>query len=338
MKGERIQGLDYIRAIMSVFVVALHMEAAGKSLIFSPENYLQHTLTFSDFVNFQLLRLAVPAFIFVSCFLYVLHGASGQALKKRFKRLIVLLVFWPLALNIFQHGYPFLYSLVPHSPEALVTVVLRAGNTVYYFFVSLMFCLFVAHCAARLGSRGQIAGFIASLVVVACLPLITMLSQIHLLSAYWNPMNFIAFPFAAVLVARNGQFIDSRRTALAAASLALCSVFAILEWRYLISDAFFPGPAIPAYTRVSLVFGVLSLSILALKPGIRSGPVTRFMATYALSLYCIHPFLMGPVGGYLAGFAIPPALKLYASLALVILLSYVLGPVLRLFLKDELLL
>ena len=57
---NRLEGFDYLRAIMSVFVVVWHMKGAGQSLIFS-DQYHKHVFTISDFVNFHILLLAVSS-------------------------------------------------------------------------------------------------------------------------------------------------------------------------------------------------------------------------------------------------------------------------------------
>ena len=89
----RIQGIDYLRAIVSVFVVIWHMGGGGCSLIFSKEAYLGHVLTLSDFVNFHLLLLAVPTFIFISIYLYASKPICTTSLTKQLSRILVLLSF-----------------------------------------------------------------------------------------------------------------------------------------------------------------------------------------------------------------------------------------------------
>ena len=84
---------------MSVFVVIWHMGGGGYSLIFSRLDCAKHTFVFSDFLNFHILLLAVPVYIFISIYLFSIGRPSFAILRKRVTRLGLLLTFWPLILN-----------------------------------------------------------------------------------------------------------------------------------------------------------------------------------------------------------------------------------------------
>lgn len=334
---NRIQGIDYLRAIMSVFVVIWHMGGGGSSLIFSEDHFLEHTFTFSDLVNFQILTLAVPTFIFVSIFLYAFKSTSESSLFKQLKRLLILVTFWPVAFIIFNYSYMGLKFLVPHSVGQFVMTVLTAANSIYYFFVSLIICTLLTHLVARLGRRIQITGFVVTTLLLGCLPTITKATGFYELSAHWNPLNFIPLSFAAVLVAQNMEHFQSGRKKLIAIALALFVLLSLFEWRYDIGDIFFPGQgsAIPSYTRASLIFGVLALAGFALSPSIRTPLVIKFMASYSLSLYCLHVFLKGPVHEYLLKATQNFFVVNYVSILLVILSSYGMAMILRIYLRQE---
>ncbi len=167
MNKNYLEGIDYLRAIMSVFVVVWHAGGGGRSLIFS-EKYLEHVFTVSDFVNFHMLLLAVPTFLFVSNFLYAMKVANSTALGKRIKRIFVLLTFWPTTFIIFNDGYGGLLNLVPHSVSSFIMTVLQAGNTAYYFFVCLMACLLITHFISKLQLRLQLIGFLLSTLLLTC--------------------------------------------------------------------------------------------------------------------------------------------------------------------------
>jgi hypothetical protein len=337
VKIKHIEGFDYLRAIMSVFVVAWHMEGGGKSLIFSKDRYLEHVFTVSDFVNFHILLLAVPMFIFISNYLYVLGGVSDSVFRKRARRILILLTFWPIALVIFRNGYHGLLNLVPHSLSSLAVTALTAGHTIYYFFVSLILSFSITHIIAKLKFKLQIFGFILSIIIVASLPSFTKMYGFYFLSAYWNPLNFIPFPFAAVLLAQNEDYVRLKMIFLMNSSIVLFVLLSIFEWHYSVADIFFPGQgyAIPAYTRSSLVFGVIVLAILATDQRIKSNGIIKYMAKYSLALYCLHPFLMKPVKAVVAKIFQNETISTYTSIILVILFSYAIAAVLRIYLKEE---
>ena len=214
---------------------------------------------------------------------------------------------------------------------------MQAGDTIYYFFACVMVCLLITHVAAARKIQVQIAGFVLSTALLSCLPQLSMASGIYSLSAYWSPLNFIPYSFAAVLVARNRDYIRAQRTRLLGISIALSVVFSNFEWTYSAADIFFPGEgyAIPPYTRSSLVFAVVAIAIIALEPTIKSNAIIRFMAKYALALYCLHQFLIAPIKELVAKVSQNNMVLSYGSLILVILFSYALAMVLRVYFKEE---
>jgi len=322
---------------MPVFVVIWHMGGGGSSLIFSKDRYLDHVFTFSDFVNFHVLLLAVPTFVFMANFLYVSRGISTANLRRRLKRVLILLTFWPIAFIIFRSGYHGLLQLFPRSLGSFAVTVLTAGHTIYYFFVSLIMCLLITHLIAHLNLRFQIWGFVLAIILLASLPILTKMTGFYPLSAYWSPLNFIPFPFAAVLIAQNMEYVRSKKILLISASLALSVLLSVLEWHYAVGEIFFPGQgyAIPAYTRASLLFSVTVLAMIATEPGIKSNGICTYMATYALALYCLHPFLMGPITRLVARITPNGIFLRYGSIILVILSSYALAMILRKYLKEK---
>ena len=339
MKIEHIEGIDYLRAVMSVFVVAVHMGGVGDSLIFSKEEFHQHVFTVSDFVNFNILRLAVPTFIFVSSFLYILGDPNNTRLKKRFKRILILLTFWPIAFLKYTNSYHGLLEAYPSYLSSIAVMVLSAGNTVDWYFVSLAVCLLLAHLIAKLNVRLQIFGFVLSVIILASLPPLTKVLNFFPLSAYWSPLNFIPFSFAAVLVAQNMDYVRLKRMTLISFSLVLLGLFSIFEWNYALGGIFFLGQdcAIPAYTRTSLLFGVIAIAIIpATEPRIKSNAVIKYMAKYSLGLYCLHPFLTHQVKTHVAKIVQNEIILTCAAIIIVILLSYALAMALKTYyLKEE---
>lgn len=334
---NRIDGLDYLRAIMSCFIVIWHMGGGGQSLIFSEERYIEHIFTVSDFVNFHILLLAVPTFIFISCYLYVLKGVSTEALKKRIKRIFILLTFWPIAFIIFNNSVSGLLLILTSYLSNPAIGVFTALGTIYYFFVSLMICLLLTHMIAELKLQFKIFGFALSVISLSILPSLTKVSGFYPLSAYWNPLNFIPLTFAAVLVAQNINYIRSKIIIIMSFSIVLCIIFSIFEWNYSVGYIFFPGQdyAIPAYTRSSLAFGVIVLALLATDARINSNRIVRYMSKYSLALFCLHPFLMRPITDAMAKIVQNELILTYGSIIFVILSSYAIAMVLRVYIKDQ---
>lgn len=319
-----IEGIHYLRAIMSVFVVIWHMGGGRESLIFFEGAYLEHVFTASDFINFHLLLLAVPTFIFISIYLYSLNPPSTIGFTKQFTRIFILLSFWPVAFILYRNGYQGLMSIVPNSPLDLLYIILRAGKTIYYFFTSLIVCIVISHFYSQLNRKLQIALFLSSLILLTTLPQLTKITGFYALSAYWNPLNFIPLSLAAVLFAQNRESVINNRTIMLALSLVLCVLFSLLEWKYSVDKIFILGQgyAIPAYTRTSLLFAVIAVFIIALDSRIKATSFIKYMARYSLALYCLHPFMMSPVKKIVNIFFQNNILFLCVSTILVIASSY----------------
>lgn len=293
---ECIPGISWLRALLSVSVVAWHMNSFGKSLIFDKNGYVRHVFTLSDLINFQVLILAVPTFFLISCYLYARKNHTMRYCKERVGRFAILAVSWTVAIVIWISGYRGLVSLRPTSLQSFMMTVLSAGHTLYYFFVSLIILTIVTHIFSKLSTILNVIMFVLACVLIFVLPQITITYSLYALSAFWNPMNFVPYPFAAILFARYERFFVERNPQLfiIIVLLAAATLAGFYEWRFYINGIFFDGQgyALPAYTRLSVVcLSILLLSI-GLTKRIRTNGVIDFMSKQSLSLYCLHPFFI----------------------------------------------
>jgi hypothetical protein len=312
---------------MSILVVAWHIHLFGVSLIFSEAEYLIHEFCLSDFINFHILLLAVPVFIFMSLFLFSRKAQSLSTLFSKLKKLLILCVFWVLAIKIWESGSGGLRSLTPTSINSFLSLILTGGGTIYYFFVSLILCLFFTYFILKLSVQKQIIGLLISLICLFVFPQISIAKGFYELSAYWNPLNFLPYCFGAVLLANNIELIVKYFKILSI-SLILFIIFSYLEWSYCVNSIFFPGQgyAIPAYTRVSLFFGALSFMIIALRFKKSTPPIINFMSRYSLPLFILHPFII-PLSKKIAYpfFYVNSFLFSISSFIITISLSYILA-------------
>lgn len=333
MTDHRIIGIDYLRAIFSACVVLIHIRYPSPSTIFNTEQYVNHTFTFSDFINFYLLLLAVPVFFITSNYLVSRKPAEWTPWPSYLKRLLKLAIFWPVLYAIFRYAGWRITEWFPRNLTEIFVFILSAGHTVYYFFISLIGLTMVTHFSKRLTTLWVTTLFIASTFVVGALPLLAIYHEWYFLAYYWNPLNFIAYPFAAILISRSSEFnLTSRRwTYLMIGLLLLFILSAILDWSTYIDFGFFNvnAFAIPAYTRPSLIFLAAIVLLLAIRIRLKSRFFILFMSRYSLALYCLHPFFT-PVGySFLS-------LGLLFALSATVLLSYAAAFVLSSFLKKEL--
>ena len=294
-----IPGISWLRASLSVAVVAWHMNSFGKSLIFDNKEYLRHVFALSDLINFQVLLLAVPTFFLISCYLYARKNPSLHYYTKRISRLAILAVFWTLAAWIWVVlviGYHRLPSLPPPSLQSFTIIVLSAGYTPYYFFVSLIILTTITHIFSKLSTILNIIMFISTCLLIFILPKITMNYTLYTLSVFWNPLNFIPYPFAAILLAREDLLSVKQNPNLwiITVLLVISILLSFYEWRFYIHEIFFRGgqsAAIPAYTRLSVVCSSIMLFFIALTSRIKTNRIIDFMSRQSLSLYCLHVFI-----------------------------------------------
>lgn len=316
---------------MSIFVVVWHMGGGGCSLICSEKKYLEHVFTTSDFINFHLLLLAVPTFIFISIFLYSSQPISFHCLTNRFKRIFLLLTFWPTALIVYNGGHQGILDLLSTSLIGIFFVTLQAGYTLYYFLSSLIICLFASHLFLMLNKTAQLSVLLFSIVLLTFLPYLTSIFSYYPLSAYWNPLNFFPISFSAAFLAKNKDIFMKNKKISLVISLVLCIIFSIAEWKYSLGKIFFLGQgyALPLYTRTSLLFAVFFIFILALDPRIKSNRIIEFMAKYSLALYCLHPFTRKPAMNLVSSLVQSRTAHQYLSIILTVLSSYSIAIILR---------
>ena len=293
---QSIPGFYWLRAIMSVAVVAWHINTFGTSLLFSKTDYRNHVFVFSDLINFHVLLLAVPIFFLISCYLYARKNPSVEYCWRRVARFAVLAVFLTIAGIAWYDGCHGLSLLRPRSLQAFLTTVISAAGTQYYFFVSLMILSVVTHIASKLSTRVNSILFILACALIFALAKAAIAFSLPALIAFWSPMNFMPYPFAAIVMARNEARLASgnSRLLIITSFFAAAILISLYEWRFDVSGIFFDiqAFAMPAYTRLSLVFLSISLLAAVMTRKIRTNRIIEFMSGQSMALYCLHPFII----------------------------------------------
>jgi hypothetical protein len=334
-KNERIYGIDYIRSIMSVFVVMTHFGVVGTSLISSKTQYVNHIFSLSDLISFHVILLAVPSFILVSNFLFILKTPSFKYLLLRTKRVFILFSFWPIAFILFLYGFPGLTIFIPDTPGTFWIDILSAWDTIYYFFMMLLITFWITYFLSELSNRAIIFFFIISCIIVFLVAPLAKSLLYFPLGARWNPLNFIPYSPAAIFISRHRSQIEKKKYHIIFSMTLLAIIFSIIEWHIDVGSIFFKSEvfAFPPYTRVSLVFASIIVLIVALNPRIRELKIISFMSKHSLALYCLHPFFFKIRLIWLSDQHY--IISQYIRMICVILLCYILSIVLKLYLKDE---
>jgi len=289
-------GFDYLRAFMSLAVVAWHLRIFGISALFDKNEFVRHAISFSDIINFHLLLLAVPVFFLISLFLSFEKGVMNNSyFSRRVGRIAGLYGFW-LSFFFLIYGWRSGFaSLGPASGKDLLVKIASGWSTLYYFFFSLL----LMTCLARIVARMRRA--IVWLLLVVSLAslwgtafLVKIGAAPNYLVAYWNPLNFVPYVFIARLLADNADKNLCPPRALLFFLLAVGFVFAaFFEWQWMISSNNFQynDSALPAYTRVSLVLAAVMVFCWSFLIRHRPNRLIRFLSDYSLGLYCLHGYV-----------------------------------------------
>ena len=340
LQRVHISGIDWLRATLSILVVTWHMALISRSEVFSVDNYESHEFGFSDFLNFHVLLLAVPAFMALSCFLFVRHEETPGRFRKRLVRIGILILFWPAALKLWNGSVLEAMESIPRTIPGLAVYGIRAGNTIYYFFVSLLICLTVCQLCRNLSTRAVTFLCGGFCILVAALPIVAERTQIFQLSAYWNPFNFLPYAFGSIILARRELSLNQPGIRVRAACVLafVAAAVAMVEWHYYPDAIHFRGHGyvMPGYTRISSVGLAYLVMVLAIHPSIRPNPIVAYMSRASLALYLLHPFMMVLIRRLDDKITILETSSVLAAFS-VIAMSYLSAHALRLFLRKELL-
>ena len=331
----RIVGIDYARAFFSVCVVGIHIGYFLPSYIFDPEIYFINEFSFSDFVNFYILSLAVPAFLIISNYLFSCKPYDWRELSKTLVRCVKLVFFWSLIYIIIEN-IPMMY---PPNVMTAVMMILSAYGTIYYFFISLAILTIITHFAKRLPNFLLLLLAVLSIIIVGILPILSIKYQFYFLSFFWNPINFLPLPFAAIIIQRlKSQNLRRLYWNLIIISLIVLAFFAgILDWTIYVNKGFFTVNiyAIPAFTRPSLVLLSVLVLVLVVNFQMKKLAVIDFMAKHSLALYCLHCFFLS-MGVYVSTiFHLTGVISWLTSITIVTITCYILSLILPYFLNKD---
>ena len=148
-------------------------------------------------------------------------------------------------------------------------------------------------------------------------------------------MNFMPYPFAAVVMARNEErlFSGDSRLFIVAAFLTAAIFAGLYEWRFDVNEIFFDiqAFAMPAYARLSVVFLSVSLFAAVMTKRIRTNRTIEFMSGQSLALYCLHPVIIIFAHRYITfpKFQVPLFLFEFGRLTAIMLACYTVSLIYR---------
>ena len=292
-------GFDYLRAVMSLAVVAWHIQLFGASDLFDLGNFTGHDIVLSDVINLYFLLLAVPVFFLISLFLFFQRIVINRFyFKKRMARLLLLYLFWD-GLWLLLYGYLTDFSnIFPSSFRDILISIVSGWSSLYYFFFSLILLTCIAYAIVCLPCYVLWLLLAISLSLLWCFSFIVKIyGGYHFLVAYWNPFNFFPYLFVAALsfaYFKKGSLKPSSKhfKFFVACLFIVFIAVAIFEWQWIVDVNYFKynSLAIPPYTRISVVAGATLLFCLSFFIKRHPGSVIKFLSNYSLGLYCLHGF------------------------------------------------
>ena len=296
-------GFDYLRAVLSIAIVAWHARLLGESSIFSETGFSGHHLQVSDVINLHFFLLAVPTFILVSLFLtYRKLRGNPKYIVGRVEGFVYLYVFWVGLWTL----YNWKEIRMPSLDFDYVWYVLRyaatGGSSEYYFFFSLIIVTCLCYFAAKLTRPLLWILLTGSLLLIWLFPIgVSRLGWPTFLIASWDPLNFVPYIFIAALASDYLRDEMQRRVGslrfkiILLLLLVLALLAATWEWLRLPDESNFVAGnafALPSYTRLSIVAGASLVFLMAFFVRHRPGKYIMFLSDYSLGLYCIHPLVL----------------------------------------------
>ena len=131
-RPDHIYGFNYLRASLSVAVVAIHTKLFGTLNTFQADNRVEHAITASDLMYLIGLSLAVPTFFLISLFLLCARAEGNRYYYSCMLKVAGLYLLWMCLLVLFPWGsvqLPAEFSL-----KSVTLFVVAGGHTPFYFF------------------------------------------------------------------------------------------------------------------------------------------------------------------------------------------------------------
>ncbi|HEY9651823.1 MAG TPA: acyltransferase family protein [Coleofasciculaceae cyanobacterium] len=308
-QNKNIEAFDFLRAIFSIIVVAIHADffILGEILVSS---------TLTILLRANVGYIAVPIFCQISLFLFSLKSektGKKYLLKKRLPKLLSLYCFWVISLivlEVFLKGDNSAINWKQLSLQELVQIIVSGGKSPFYFFFSLIFIILLTEPLIALfrrleNPRTRITISYSFLFISCALvflfsfnPLIissfnitkeiTFFRVIYNLGEWhYNPLNFLPYIFTTAITVQ--EFKAGKLKKLTSAIklklyvlLALFLMFTVLEWSLL--------EKLVHYARLSIVFGSWLLIYLALLSTRKPPTTIKFLSACSLGIYGFHPF------------------------------------------------
>lgn len=294
-QNQKLENIEWIRAIASILVVAVHYSVFGDS----SSSLLVSGITLEVLLREYIARLAVCLFMITSLFLFSTKNRDLSYLKPRVKKFLLLGTVWPFIFYTCGGGLTaFIGRLIEviksslQSPFLLFHYFFSSVETVYYFFISLAVITYICFFLQKQRHSVILLFLVITSLVISALPLVSSLLNINI-AVIHNPVNFFSYAPIAILINRNYEAVLRRHFKIGFFVLFIGVVLAFLEVHMALKTG--TSSYVLGYSKNSLV--CLSTGIFMMSFGIKkSNSIIKFMADFSLPLYLLHTCIKPLVG------------------------------------------
>ncbi len=277
-------GLDVLRALMILFVVAHHTQ------LFVNNHLLFNSIKLTELITYNLLYFGVPGFFLISIFLFSIKAKKNKHyFLDRLETLVYSYIFWSVLwiLIDYSKGFYIFKWLITLSLKDFFYFMAGSGIGIFYFHFSLILLTCISFLIINV-SR-YILWLLLSLSVALFLIIpLTNLAHDPFFSSYWSPFNFLPYAFIGNLLSNIYQ--EKSMAVLPITTIAILAILftfsATAEWHFSIHT----NHGLMAYMRVSVVLGISIIFLLSLyiKKHIK---IAQYLSDNALGIYCLQLFV-----------------------------------------------
>jgi surface polysaccharide O-acyltransferase-like enzyme len=304
MTQKHISGFNYLRAVFAILIVVWHAQSV--SFLAKSQPGLKPLI---DIFYYNICLLAVPIFFQIALFLFYRKQLSDSTyfLKKRLPDLVFLYSGWMaigVAVNsiLTQGNY-----LVDVFNRRDFSVFVVGSRSELFFLFGLILLTAIAFINLRFFVHSKNSLYVqliflsCSLILVVLFDFLMLLTRESTFVVHWNPICFIPYVFSSailVLVCQEQQavfrLLNDRKRFLFLLGM-LFGGASWLEWQTLYLPDFL-GASLPAYMRISLVFGSFMICYGATFWVTQPPRLIQAIAQESLGIYLIHMYLLQLLG------------------------------------------
>ncbi len=245
MSQQHLKNIDWIRAIASVLVVALHYNIISDSL-----TIVNHDI--QAWIRDYVMRLALPLFFIVSLFLFSRKIRDFSYVKQRIQQLLLIGFIWPFifyfcfgGVNGYIETIISIAKKITASPNLFFYYFFSDIETVYYFFTNLSIVLAITFYLQTKSNKFVFIFLVCSVLNIGIVPFV-----FPNLAVFYNPMNFVSYAPTGILM--NRYFSSLIKQHLKVGLILLLVGALLIFWEIKISST---GVfLLNGYTRNSLIF------------------------------------------------------------------------------------